>query len=127
MTPLQQIAGANLDELKEFAYDLDIDVDEYRELEDVRNPSNQTYCINESNLRDSVFDDYIEKHYPDTDYDTDLLIGDCQNGNVPEDVTSYLYTEIVRASMVNGQWKQAREQCKRYGLDFEFMKTEGLI
>jgi hypothetical protein len=55
-------------------------------------------------------------------YDTEAARIDERNGNFSlQDVEDYLCTNIVLASLTNGQKTQAREQCASYGLDYSEM------
>ena len=57
--------------------------------------------------------------YNDEHYDTDAMKFDDANGNFsPEDAEDYRHENIVQASILNGQHRQARQQCLRYGLDY---------
>lgn len=51
-------------------------------------------------------------------YNVEDLVFDIKNRNFDGDTEAYRYVEIAKMSCVNGQIKQAREQCKRFGLDF---------
>ena len=58
--------------------------------------------------------------YDESEYDTDAMRTDAANGNFsPDDAEEYRHEAIVAASIVNGQFKQAREQCARFGLKYE--------
>lgn len=62
--------------------------------------------------------------YDYRDYDTDAMLTDAANNNFsPERAEEYRCEAIVDASIINGQWRQARQQCERYGLNW----TEALI
>lgn len=64
-------------------------------------------------------EEVIAKYDEDT-YDTDAMRTDADNGNFsPDRAEEYRHTEIVAASIVNGQLSQARQQCSRYGLIYE--------
>lgn len=57
--------------------------------------------------------------YNDDHYDTEAMQFDDANGNFsPEDAEEYRNENIVQASILNGQHRQARQQCLRYGLDY---------
>lgn len=57
------------------------------------------------------------------EYDTEAMRIDDRNGNFsPEDVSDYLQTNIVLASLANGQFKQAEKQCASYGLHYPAMR-----
>ena len=54
------------------------------------------------------------------DYDTEAIAIDLRNNNFTTDrLEEYRHENIVRESLVNGQFSQAREQCARYGLNYE--------
>ena len=58
--------------------------------------------------------------YDSSDYDTSAMETDAQYGNFsPENVEDYRHENIVRASLINGQFSQARKQCQAYGLEYE--------
>ena len=58
--------------------------------------------------------------YDESEYDTDAMRTDAANGNFsPDEAEEYRHEAIVAASIVNGQFKQAREQCARFGLKYE--------
>jgi hypothetical protein len=60
--------------------------------------------------------DYSE--YADT-HDVDMLVSDHDNNNIVIDLDDYLFENQVRLSFINGQFKQARQQCDEYGLNYE--------
>jgi len=65
------------------------------------------------------FTDLIDTFDPDT-YDTEAMRFDASNNNFsPDRAEEYQHTYIVAESIANGQFKQAREQCQRYGLNYE--------
>lgn len=65
------------------------------------------------------FDELIET-YDSSTYDTEAMRTDASNGNFsPERAEEYRHEHIVSESIGNGQFKQAREQCQRYGLIYE--------
>lgn len=52
-------------------------------------------------------------------YDTDCIQSDMDNNNFEAHrLEEYSFDNIVLNSLVNGQISQAKEQCKRYGMDF---------
>lgn len=58
--------------------------------------------------------------FDESEYDTDAMRTDAANGNFsPDDAKEYRHEAIVAASIANGQFKQARQQCSRYGLIYE--------
>ncbi len=58
--------------------------------------------------------------YDSDQYDTEAIAIDKSNGNFSEDRSEdYRHENIVRASLVNGQFSQARKQCESYGLTYE--------
>lgn len=53
-------------------------------------------------------------------YDTEAIEIDKRNGNFSEDeLEDYRYENIIRASLVNGQFSQARNQCAKFGFNYE--------
>jgi hypothetical protein len=61
-------------------------------------------------------------------YDTEAARIDESNGNFsPQNVEDYLCTNIVLASLTNGQRTQAREQCASYGLDYSEMVSQSKL
>lgn len=54
-----------------------------------------------------------------SDYDTGAMQTDDRHGNFsPDRAEEYRHTAIVAASLINGQFTQARQQCNAYGLDY---------
>lgn len=52
-------------------------------------------------------------------YDTDAMQFDDAHGNFsPDQAEEYRHENIVQASILNGQHRQARQQCLQYGLDY---------
>lgn len=57
--------------------------------------------------------------YDSDSYDVEAMKTDFANGNFETDsADDYLHANIVQASLQNGQFKQAQEQCSRFGLDY---------
>lgn len=55
-----------------------------------------------------------------SEYDTDAMLIDDRNNNFsPERVDDYRHENIVRASLVNGQFTQAKQQCRKFGMNYE--------
>ncbi len=55
-----------------------------------------------------------------SEYDTDAIRSDERHGNFsPENIEDYRHENIVQASLINGQFTQARKQCASYGLNYE--------
>ena len=53
-------------------------------------------------------------------FDTEAMEIDERNGNfTPERIEEYRHENIVRESFINGNFKQARQQCNSYGLNYE--------
>ena len=69
------------------------------------------------------FDEYVDTQLVDPEtYDLDAMRLDFEAGNFDldtDDPEDYDKQTIVRTSMTNGQFKQARNQCDEYGLDYE--------
>jgi hypothetical protein len=58
--------------------------------------------------------------FDSSDYDVEAMAIDARHGNFsPENAEDYRHENIVRASLINGQFSQARRQCASYGLDYE--------
>jgi len=56
------------------------------------------------------------------DFDVADMVFDFNNGNLnlnTDELEVYDKFNIVRCSIVNGQFKQAKSQCERYHIDFE--------
>jgi len=69
----------------------------------------------------------IQEMYSDTEYDIEAMLIDIQNNNFdPEtgDAEAYRHEEIVRTSIINGQLKQAENQAREFGLDYQSILTE---
>ncbi len=61
--------------------------------------------------------------YDSSEYDTEAIEIDKRNNNFSEEnVEDYQHENIVRASLINGQFSQAKKQCHRYGLNYELEK-----
>lgn len=57
--------------------------------------------------------------YDSDSYDTEAMAIDHANGNFTADnAEDYRHENIVRASLINGQFSQARKQCASYGLNY---------
>lgn len=57
--------------------------------------------------------------YDSDDYDVEAMRTDYENGNFdPDNSEEYRCVNIVRASLINGQFDQAKEQCEQYGLEY---------
>lgn len=55
----------------------------------------------------------------DTVYNVDDIETDMHNGNFnPDNLEAYRYENIVQASITNGQFPQARQQCMAFGLNY---------
>jgi hypothetical protein len=71
---------------------------------------------------DGTASDWLGK-WDDGDHDLDAMRSDIDNSNLDvgddDAADRYLHKNIIRESIANGQRAQAREQCKRYGLDFD--------
>jgi hypothetical protein len=62
------------------------------------------------------------------EYDTEAAqIDDCHGNFSPDNASDYLQTNIVLASLANGQFSQAKAQCSRYGFSYrEMRRTAGM-
>ena len=57
--------------------------------------------------------------YDSSAYDTEAMRIDARHGNFsPDRAEEYRHESIVAASLINGQFTQARQQCSSYGLDY---------
>lgn len=55
------------------------------------------------------------------EYDTDAIQDDISSNNFsPDRLEEYRCENIVRESLINGQFTQAQRQCEEYGLDYDF-------
>ena len=62
---------------------------------------------------------FIEEMDSD-EYDTEAARIDDANGNFsPDNVEDYRHENIVRESIRNGQFSQAKDQCRAYGLNYK--------
>ena len=53
-------------------------------------------------------------------YDTEAMRIDAQNGNFElERAEEYRHEAIVQASIINGQFTQAKNQCAKFGLNYD--------
>jgi hypothetical protein len=57
------------------------------------------------------------------EYDVSAMRADFNNNNlsIGDDCEKYTHDRIVRESITNGQHTQAKEQCERFGLDYQMM------
>lgn len=63
--------------------------------------------------------------YDSDEYDTEAMEIDKRNGNFSEEnAEDYRHENIVRASLINGQFTQARKQCASYGLNYELERCK---
>lgn len=64
----------------------------------------------------------------DGEHDIESMRSDIASGNLEigddERAKEYEHENIVRASITNGQFIQAKEQCDKYGLDFYAIRSE---
>lgn len=65
--------------------------------------------------------DWLEQ-WDDGDHDINAMRCDLANGNLEvgddDRAAEYEHEYIVRKSLINGQFTQAKEQCENYGLDY---------
>ncbi len=60
------------------------------------------------------------QEYDSSEYDTEAMEIDERNGNFsPERAEEYRHENIVQNSFINGQFTQARQQCRSFGLNYE--------
>lgn len=66
--------------------------------------------------------------FDSSDYDTEAMRIDDRNGNFsPDRAEEYRHEAIVAASLLNGQFTQAKKQCVEFGLDYAQQRhAEGL-
>ena len=67
-------------------------------------------------------------NYDSETYDTDSIEFDTENNNFnPEDIEDYRHENIVKTSIINGQYQQAKEQANQFGLNYEvfYFKVKG--
>jgi hypothetical protein len=58
--------------------------------------------------------------FDSSEYDVEAMKMDARHNNFSLDrAEDYRHTAIVHASLVNGQFEQARKQCVEYGLTYE--------
>jgi hypothetical protein len=76
----------------------------------------------------------MEPEVPDWDqwdsdeYDIESMKFDFENENFDESqADDYLKTSIVEASIINGQFDQARQQCAKFGIDYEEAKRKASV
>lgn len=76
---------------------------------------------------DSELDDWLE-NFDDGNHDIEMMRSDVASKNLQigddERASEYEHENIVLASMMNGQFTQAKKQCKSYGLDYETIKAK---
>ncbi len=72
------------------------------------------------------YNDALDKHSDQHDtHDVDGFAFDRSNNNATEeDFEDYRHDNIVRQSIVNGQFKQAKQQATDYGLDYSELYKE---
>ena len=72
------------------------------------------------------FTDSIDfDQWDDSEYDVEGMRTDHRNGNFSEDdADDYRHENIVRASLVNGQFEQAKGQCQHFGMDYEVERNK---
>ena len=67
--------------------------------------------------------DEIDERYDASEYDAEAMKLDLANGNFREEqAEDYRHENIVRTSLINGQFTQDRMQCVEYGLNYELEK-----
>jgi hypothetical protein len=58
--------------------------------------------------------------FDSSEYDTEAMRMDASHGNFsPDRAEDYRHENIVRASLENGQFIQAKTQCAEFGLDYD--------
>ncbi len=54
------------------------------------------------------------------EYDVAAMEIDARHGNFsPENAEEYRHENLIRASLVNGQFTQAKRQCAQFGFDYD--------
>jgi hypothetical protein len=80
--------------------------------------------ILEETCADCEREDWLSK-FDDGNHDTEAMRCDVANNNLEvgddDKAIEYRHENIVRASVVNGQITQAREQCDRFGFSREWL------
>lgn len=80
--------------------------------------------IDEGTCLDCEINDWLES-IDDGDHDIEAMRIDIANNNLntgdDEKAEEYRHENIVKASIVNGNHTQAKEQCVKYGLDYNEM------
>jgi hypothetical protein len=81
--------------------------------------------ISEGTCLSCQLDDWLDT-FDDSDYDISAMRSDVSTNNLETGDDSraeeYKHENIIRASIVNGNFTQAKEQCIRYGYDFDEMR-----
>jgi hypothetical protein len=66
--------------------------------------------------------------FDDSEYDVSAMRDDVSTNNLEvgddDAAEKYRHENIVRESIVNGNYTQAKEQCQRFGLDYEAILSE---
>lgn len=135
------VAESGLNRKEQAACDLSEKLKENHEqqIEDAGVPSNGFITdligaamseVNWHEIAESLLGD-VEDDEPDFDqwdgdqYDVEAMKIDHSNGNFdPDSAEDYLHENIVAASISNGQFEQAREQCRKYGLNYDLELTK---
>lgn len=75
----------------------------------------------ETDDEEEAINDWLEE-WDDGDHDTEAMRADIASNNLEvgddDRVSEYEHENIVRTSLTNGQFTQAKEQCESYGLDY---------
>lgn len=83
--------------------------------------------ISEGVCLDCQLDEWLDT-FDDSEYDVSAMRDDVSYNNLEvgddDAAEKYRHENIVRDSIVNGNYTQAKEQCQRFGLDYETILSE---
>lgn len=83
----------------------------------------QRYCDEQNAASAEESPDFDQ--WDSDDYDVEAMKIDHSNGNFTTDrAEDYRHDNIVRESLANGQFEQARDQCRQFGLDYIDFRRE---
>lgn len=111
------------------AYHLLLCALKYMSADDVKDmlDSNELSPRFDEDEDDSDLEDWLE-NFDDSDYDIEAMRIDVVSGNLEigddEKASEYEHETIVRTSIANGNFTQAKEQCDSYGLDYQTIKND---
>ena len=94
--------------------------DDVRDMLDC-NELSPRFDEDEEETEEEKINSWMEE-WDDGSHDIDAMRADIANGNLEvgddERAEEYEHETIVRASLTNGQFTQAKKQCESYGLDY---------